>query len=82
MIIPVAAIVTREEPDPARVAHFRELWRAGSRPPPIRVMRYSDASDGNGDRRRWVLYDGHHRLAALRAERVSHVHAELVSLNR
>jgi hypothetical protein len=79
LLVAVSAVVTREQPRPEKVVRFRELLRSGSKPPPIRVMRYPDAADGN-DVRRWYLYDGHHRVAAARAEGASHVLAVVVSL--
>jgi hypothetical protein len=59
------SIVVRERPDAAKVAHFRQMLRNGSKRPPIKIMKYPDASDGF-DRRRWYLYDDHQRLAAAR----------------
>jgi hypothetical protein len=79
VLVPIYSIVTREIPDSKKIERFREMLRAGQRPPPIKVMKYADAASGN-DPRRWYCYDGHHRLAAARAEGATHVRAVVVSL--
>ena len=67
IFVPTGSIVVRERPDAAKVAHFRQMLRNGSKPPPIKIMKYPDALDGF-DRPRWYFYDGDRRLAAARAE--------------
>ena len=79
ILVPTGSIVVRKRPDAAKVAHFRQMLRDGSKRPPIKIMKYPDASDGF-DRRRWYLYDGHHRLAAARAEGALRIAAVVVSL--
>ena len=50
--MPTGSIVVRERPDAAKVAHFRQMLRDGSKPPPIKIMKYpmhqmvSTAADG------------------------------------
>jgi hypothetical protein len=80
VIVPIRSLVTREQPRVEKVECFAQMLRSGSKPPPIRVMKYADAASGNGDKRRWFVYDGHHRIAAARREGATHVAAELVSL--
>jgi hypothetical protein len=79
MRVAIAALVTRELPIPEKVETFRKILLEGRELPPVRVMRYQDAASGN-DRRRWYLYDGHHRVAAARAAGRAYVEATLVSL--
>lgn len=81
MIVPTTSLVVREQPaDMAKIARFQTMLRAGSKPPPVRVLRYDDAATGI-NRRRWYVYDGHHRIAAARREGCLHVRAEVVTLN-
>lgn len=79
MLVPLTAIVVRERPDPVKGERFARMLRSGLRAPPIRVMRYPDAASGN-DVRRWYLFDGHHRVAAAKAEGVAYIRAVVVSL--
>ena len=74
MTLDTRALVTRETPDPAKVARYRAALRAGSTPPPLAVMRY--------DAKRWLLIDGHHRLKAARTEGRLYVDVEVVSLSK
>jgi hypothetical protein len=78
VIVPIGAIVVREVPWPRKVEQFRELLRAGQKLPPIKVMRYSTAWNGA---KRWLVYDGHHRAAALRQEGANCVDAVEVTLS-
>jgi hypothetical protein len=44
--VPTGSIVVRERPTAAKVAHFRQMLRDGSKRPPIKIMKYPDV--------RWV----------------------------
>ena len=44
--MPTGSIVVRERPDAAKVAHFRQMLRGGSKRTPIKIMKYPDV--------RWV----------------------------
>ncbi len=82
MIVPIAALVTRETPNPAKVEAFRKMLRAGVKLPPIRIVPAGTFADGNGDRRRWYLLDGHHRARAMKLCGCTHITAEIVSLDK
>jgi hypothetical protein len=71
MMIALAAVALRETPNPKRVARYVRMLRKGSvRPPPIYVVRrHTDAGW------RWLVLDGHHRVAAARAVGLSHIRA-------
>ena len=71
MILDTRQIITREQPNPAKVQRYAAMLRAGQHPPPLAVLRY--------DAGRWLLLDGHHRLWALRQAGFLHVNAEVVS---
>jgi hypothetical protein len=78
VIVPIRALVRGGQPCAAeRVERYREMLRAGSKPPPVRVVRMTDSSDGN-DTRRFYLLDGNHRAAAAWSNGATHIHAELV----
>ena len=59
IFVPIGSIVVRERPDAAKVAHFRQMLRDGSKPPPIKIMKYpmhqmvSTAADGTAVLSRW-----------------------------
>jgi hypothetical protein len=68
----------REQPVAAKVARFQEMLRAGSLPPPISIMALAPAYNSEP---RWLLTDGHHRVAAARREGFLRVRAEVVTLS-
>ena len=78
IVVPIHALMLREIPCPEKVEEFARLLRAGSKPPPITVTKYANASSGN-DPRRWLVLNGHHRVAAARAAGAGYVHAVEVS---
>jgi hypothetical protein len=54
------------------------MLRAGSLPPPISIMALAPAYNSEP---RWLLTDGHHRVAAARREGFLRVRAEVVTLS-
>ncbi len=77
MILLTSDLIIREQPDPTDVKRYRQLLRDVQVPPPIKVMEYHpDATTGAP---RWFLLDGHHRVAAIRAEGYRYVEAKVVS---
>jgi hypothetical protein len=59
IFMPTGSIVVRGRPDAAKVAHFRQMLRDGSKPPPIKIMKcpmhqmVSTAADGTAVLSRW-----------------------------
>jgi ParB-like chromosome segregation protein Spo0J len=79
MTIDIAMLVTREQPDPRKTERYAALLRAGSPLPPVAVLPYSKAWNGQ---QRWLLVDGHHRLAAHKAAGCLTIAATLVSMSK
>jgi hypothetical protein len=66
IVLDTARLIPRETPrNQARIEHWRKVLREQGGMPPIEIMAAGKAYNGQP---RYLLWDGHHRIAAAKAE--------------